>query len=203
MLKTLTMSAAVSALMVSGALAQATPPADKSANQPPAAQSAPTSGPQFIQAQSADQWVFSKFKGTNVIGPDDAKVGDVSDMLFDKNGKIHALIVGVGGFLGIGEKYVAIDLSAFQAVPASTGMAASPAGGTTGTGGAAAPMAADDPTIVKLKVTWTKDQLKNAPDFQYYRVARTTTDRPAVAPTTGMAPRDGAPAPAPVPAPRQ
>ena len=203
MLKTLTMSVAVSALMVSGALAQATPPADRSANQPPAAQSAPTSGPQFIQAQTTDQWVFSKFKGTNVVGPDEAKVGDVSDLLFDKNGKIHALIIGVGGFLGIGEKYVAIDLSAFQAVPASTGMAASPAGGTTGTGGPAATMAADDPTQVKLKVTWTKDQLKNAPDFQYYRPVRTTLDRPAVAPTTGMAPRDGAPAPAPVPAPRQ
>ena len=38
-------------------------------------------------------------------------------MLFDKNGKIDGLIVGVGGFLGIGEKNVAIDMSAFQVVP--------------------------------------------------------------------------------------
>ncbi len=65
--------------------------------------------------------MFSKFKGTDVLGPDNAKVGDVNDLLFDKNGKIIGMIVGVGGFLGIGEKSVAIDMSAFQVVPASTG----------------------------------------------------------------------------------
>jgi hypothetical protein len=41
----------------------------------------------------------------------------------------------------------------------------------------------NDPTSVKLKVTWTKDQLKNAPDFQYYKPpARTTTARPGSPP---------------------
>ena len=104
--------------MVSGALAQANPPA----NPPPAkADAAPMNDAKFISAQSADQWVFSKFKGTDVLGPDNAQVGDVNDMLFDKNGKILGLIVGVGGFLGIGEKNVAIDMSAFQIVPADTG----------------------------------------------------------------------------------
>ena len=56
-----------------------------------------------------------------MLGPDNAKVGDVSDVLFEKGGKILGLIVGVGGFLGIGEKNVAIDMSAFEVVPASTG----------------------------------------------------------------------------------
>ena len=65
-----------------------------------------------------------------MLGPDNAQVGDVNDMLFDKNGKILGLIVGVGGFLGIGEKSVAIDMSAFQTVPADTG--------TVGAGGGAA-----------------------------------------------------------------
>jgi hypothetical protein len=49
-----------------------------------------------------------------LIGPDNAQVGSVNDMLFDKNGKIVGLIVGVGGFLGIGEEGVAIDMSAFR-----------------------------------------------------------------------------------------
>ena len=62
-----------------------------------------------LPSQSADQWVFSKFKGTDVLGPDDAQVGDVNDILFDKQGKILEFIVGVG-FLGIGEKSVAIDM---------------------------------------------------------------------------------------------
>src|SRR4029453_6387234 len=131
------------------------------------ADAAPVGSPKFIQAQGTDQWVFSKFKGTDVIGPDNAQVGNVNDMLFDKNGKILGLIVGVGGFLGIGEKSVAIDMSAFQMVPASTG---SP----TSAGGAPA-VSDNDPTHVKLKVTWTKDQLKNAPDFAYYRPPARTT----------------------------
>ena len=82
---------------VSGLPASAAPAA-------PAAKTdaAPHDTAKFIAAQSTDQWVFSKFKGTDVLGPDNAHIGNVSDMLFDKNGKILGLIVGVGGFLGIG-----------------------------------------------------------------------------------------------------
>ena len=129
MLKTLMMSAAVSTLMVSGALAQANPPAAPPAAPAAKADAAPVDSAKFIQAQGTDQWVFSKFKGTDVIGPDNAQVGDVNDVLFDKGGKIVGLIVGVGGFLGIGEKSVAIDMSAFQPVPADTG--SSTAGGNS------------------------------------------------------------------------
>jgi sporulation protein YlmC with PRC-barrel domain len=179
MLKTLMMSSAVSALMVSGALAQASPPASAPAT-PPAATT--TDAPKFIQSQSAEQFAFSKFKGTDVLGPDNAKVGDVSDVLFEKGGKMLGLIVGVGGFLGIGEKNVAIDMSAFEVVPASTG-SSTPATSST-----------NDPADVKLKVSWTKDQLKNAPDFKYYQAPARTT---GTSPTTGMAPRTNNPAPAP------
>jgi hypothetical protein len=171
MLKTLVISAAVSALMVSGAMAQGAPPKD---------------GAKFIQSQSTEQWVFSKFKGTDVLGPDNAHIGNVNDMLFDKNGKILGLIVGVGGFLGIGEKNVAIDMSAFQPVPPETGSS------TTGGGGAAGMSSNNDPTNVKLKVSWTKDELKNAPDFQYYKPPARTTSGGGPSPTSGMAPRGGA-----------
>jgi hypothetical protein len=166
MFKTLMISAAVSALMVSGAMAQADKPADSA---------------KFIASQSTDQWVFSKFKGTDVLGPDNAHIGNVNDMLFDKQGKILGLIVGVGGFLGIGEKNVAIDMSAFQPVPASTGSSSS--GMAT---------RSEDPTMVKLKVSWTKDQLKSAPDFQYYKPPSRTSGGGG-APTTGMGPRPTAP----------
>jgi hypothetical protein len=171
MLKTLVMSAAISALMVSGAMAQGAAAAD---------------GAKFIPSQSTDQWVFSKFKGTDVLGPDNAQVGSVNDLLFDKNGKILGLIVGVGGFLGIGEKSVAIDMSAFQVMPPETGSA-------TGAGGGGAMSGSNDPTNVKLKVSWTKDQLKNAPDFQYYKPPARTTSGGGPSPTTGMAPRGGSP----------
>ena len=43
-----------------------------------------------------------------MVGADNQKIGDVTDILFDKNGKIEAYIVSVGGFLGIGAKDVAL-----------------------------------------------------------------------------------------------
>jgi sporulation protein YlmC with PRC-barrel domain len=48
----------------------------------------------------------------NVYDLSDAKVGEISDVLVSKDGKIDAFIVGVGGFLGIGEKDVAVPFDA-------------------------------------------------------------------------------------------
>jgi hypothetical protein len=174
MLKQLMISAAVSGLAVSGALAQATPPANPPKNPPAANQmtTPPAASPKFVAAQRGDQWAFSKFKGTDVLGPANEHIGDVVDVLFDKGGKVDAVIVGVGGFLGIGEKNVALDMSAFQVVPANTGSS------TTN----AAP--SNDPNDIKLKVSWTKDQLKAAPSFEYWKANA----------TTGMAPRPATPA---------
>src|SRR5262249_59382935 len=91
MFKTLMISAAITALMASGALAQADKPADSG---------------KFIASQSTDQWVFSKFKGTDVLGPDNAHIRNVNDMLFDKQGKMLAPILRVGGVLAHGVKNV-------------------------------------------------------------------------------------------------
>src|SRR4029079_16255577 len=76
-----------------------------------------TSSAKFINSQRQDQFLASKFKGTDVLGSDDKKIGDVKDILFDKDGKIEAYVVGVGGFLGIAAKDVALAPSAFQIVP--------------------------------------------------------------------------------------
>jgi hypothetical protein len=172
MLKTLLITAAVGGLMVSDTLAQST--------------NSGASGPKFVAAQTSDQWVFSKFKGTNVVGPNDEGIGAVSDMLFDKTGKISGVIVGVGGFLGIGQKNVAMEMSAFQVLPATTSSSAAPVTG-----------ASPDPTDVKLKVAWTKEQLQQAPDFQYFKLPSGAASN-NTGPTTGLAPR---PAPAPRPTP--
>src|SRR5262249_29513777 len=93
MLKIFMISAAVSALMVSGALAQADMSPKPPAATAPKTEAIPHDTAKFIAAQSTDQWVFSKFKGTDVLGPDNAHIGNVSDMLFDKNGKILGLVV--------------------------------------------------------------------------------------------------------------
>jgi PRC-barrel domain len=209
MTKKLVLVAAASGLMLSAAVAQVN---NQPGNAPPpgASQTAPAGqaatpatpapqatmpastagGAQFIAAQSGDQWVASKFKGTDVLGPDDKKVGDVVDILFEKDGKVVAFVIGVGGFLGLGQKDVALAPNAFQVVSSRSGSTA-----TTGTGGttsSSTTTASTDPNDIKLKISMTKDQLKDAPAFAYYKA-------PSTAPTTGTAPRTDRPA-APAPA---
>lgn len=48
----------------------------------------------------------------NIYDPSDQKIGEISDVLVAKDGKIDAFIVSVGGFLGIGEKHVAVPFNA-------------------------------------------------------------------------------------------
>ena len=108
MVKTLLLTAALSALMISDTLSQSGAGGDA----------------KFVASQSTDQ--FSKFKGTDVVGPNDESIGGVNDLLFDKSGKILGVMVGVGGFLGIGQKNVAMDMGAFQIVPAGSGGATPP-----------------------------------------------------------------------------
>ena len=186
MLKTLLITTAISGVIMSGAIAQSeTPTAPPAKDQSAAPKESPSaSEAKFITSQGSDQWVFTKFRGSDVLGPDNARIGSVSDLLFDGTGKIVGVVVGVGGFLGIGAKNVAIDMTAFNAVPADSGSSDSyktPAGN------------GDDPTKVKLKVAWTKDQLQDAPDFQYCKPPARTASTPSPA-TTGAAPRPAAPA---------
>jgi sporulation protein YlmC with PRC-barrel domain len=169
MLKKLALMSAVSLFAMGTALAQA--PATPPASSPPAASETKSDmkagDAQFVAAQKPDQWVASKFKGTDVLGPDNQKVGDVSDILFDKNGtKIDAYIVSVGGFLGMGAKDVALAPSAFQTVPGDPNS-------TTN-------------SSPKFKISMTKDQLKNAPNFERYKEPNRATTG-----TGGGAPRPG------------
>lgn len=151
MTRKLLLLSAASGLMLSTALAQ-TPPAPDTNAPPPAAAAQPAAGsPQFISAQTADQWLTSKFKGTYVVGPDDVKVGSVSDILFQRDGKVLGYVVSVGGFLGMGSKDVALAPTAFQVLPGQN---------------------ADD---FKLKIAMTKDQLKEAPAFEPYKAPVSTT----------------------------
>jgi sporulation protein YlmC with PRC-barrel domain len=52
----------------------------------------------------------------NVYDSSDAKIGEISDVLVSKEGKVDALIIAVGGFLGVGEKDVAVPFNAVHAI---------------------------------------------------------------------------------------
>jgi len=153
MTKKLMIGTAIGALMVSGALAQSpSTPSTSSSSPPVAAQSSSgASKADFVASQKPDQWVASKFKGTDVLGSDNQKIGDISDILFDKTGKIEAFVVSVGGFLGVGSKEVALAPNSFDVVPGQNG-------------------AAD-----KLKIAMNKDQLTQAQNFARYEPPRPTT----------------------------
>jgi PRC-barrel domain protein len=182
MLRKALLVAAVSGIAVSTALAQSsaptspTPPAvtqpAPSTSRAPAPTAATTTAdkPMFVTKQTADQHLAAKFKGTDVIGAADEKIGDVSDVLFDDKGAVLAYIVGVGGFLGIGSKDVAIAPASFQKVPGQSGSAE------------------------KLRLSMTKDELKQAAAFEPY-----TPPRPAASaaprPTSPMSPAPTTPAP--------
>lgn len=61
-----------------------------------------------LSQENPDQWRGSKLAGVPIYGPDDKRVGKITDMLMSHDGKAQYVIVGIGGFLGIGEKDVAV-----------------------------------------------------------------------------------------------
>jgi sporulation protein YlmC with PRC-barrel domain len=164
MRKSLIFGVALSALMLSGAFAQS-PSQLRSGSNPPAA----LNKIDFVMSQKPDQWLASKFKGTDVIGVDNKKIGDVSDILFDKSGKIEAFIISVGGFLGMGSKEVALAPGSFDVVPGSRG-------------------GAD-----KLKLSMSQEQLKQAQNFTPYKPPHAATTGAGVpgARPGGMKPSSG------------
>jgi PRC-barrel domain protein len=79
----------------------------------------------------------------NVYDPKDEKLGEIMDLLVNPGGQIDAAIVGVGGFLGAGEKDVAVSFNAIK------------------------PTKKNDKTYLTLDTT--KDALNGAPGFKYDR----------------------------------
>lgn len=61
-----------------------------------------------LKEVAATDLTSEKLEGTTVYGADDANVGDIGDVVLSKDGKVDAIIIDVGGFLGIGEKQVAV-----------------------------------------------------------------------------------------------
>ena len=64
-----------------------------------------------MDAVPTDSWTITNYYKQSVYNPDNTKIGDVDDVLVDKSGKVTALVIGVGGFLGMGEHYVAVSPS--------------------------------------------------------------------------------------------
>jgi sporulation protein YlmC with PRC-barrel domain len=60
---------------------------------------------------ATNHWLASDVYGAGVYDPNDNKIGDVDDLVIKQDGTISQAVIGVGGFLGVGQKDVAIAFS--------------------------------------------------------------------------------------------
>src|SRR5437879_2854373 len=166
------------ALLASVAFAQSpSTPSDTTKN-------APTTTMSDTSSSFHGNWRASKLVGLSVYNEKNESVGSINDMLTDKDGKIVAVVIGVGGFLGVGEHLVAIPFEKvkFSTEPVVyTGAANAPGGGAGGAGGArpggssTTTGAASTAPAAKPNPWWpdhaifnaTKDELKAMPEFKY------------------------------------
>jgi sporulation protein YlmC with PRC-barrel domain len=118
------------------------------------------------------QWRSSKLIGVNVYNDNNEKIGDIQELIVDKSGKVENVVLGVGGFLGMGEHYVAVPMEKLKWVndPVRTSSTAAPADkdkSTVGTNNRPA-RATDEKWYPDHAVfNATKDQLKAMPQFKY------------------------------------
>ncbi|MBX9741006.1 MAG: PRC-barrel domain-containing protein [Beijerinckiaceae bacterium] len=77
----------------------------------PAPASAPRPSGTFVNERRTDQWLASALRGKNVYDRADARIGAINDLVIDRDGAVSAVVIGVGGFLGIGEKSVGVPFA--------------------------------------------------------------------------------------------
>jgi sporulation protein YlmC with PRC-barrel domain len=153
---------------------------------PSAASDATTPSEMFIDKQDMGLVRAPKLVGVAVYDSNNKSVGKIDDILLDHSGEVKAVVIGVGGFLGIGKKDVAVPYSSIhwqteqRSVATSDSPAANPANpaGNSGamTGTADKPVAKRiDPAATeayqgypdRAVIDVSQAQLKSAPEFKY------------------------------------
>ena len=93
---------------------------------------------------SASDYSASELIGTKVTNRGNENVGELVDVILDSNQKVRAMVLSVGGFLGMGTRYVAVEPSALT-------------------------ITKKDEKTYTAQMDTTKDALKAAPEFKYTR----------------------------------
>ncbi|OCP00314.1 MULTISPECIES: PRC-barrel domain-containing protein [unclassified Ensifer] len=141
-------------------------PADQAQTKPPISEEAPgavaTSDATYLTEQASDQIAASTYMGQTVYNAGDESIGEINDLIIKKDGAVEAAVIGVGGFLGIGEKNVAVPFDRITI--------------------------AEQPNTDDLKLTTTEtaDTLKAAPEFKTkaQQVAEQIANQPVDTSTT-------------------
>jgi sporulation protein YlmC with PRC-barrel domain len=100
----------------------------------------------MFMTPGASDYSASELIGTKVTNRANESVGEIADVMLDANQKVHAVIVSVGGFLGVGTRYVAVQPSSLT-------------------------ITKKDEKTYTAQMDTTKDALKAAPEFKYTRKA--------------------------------
>jgi hypothetical protein len=124
----------------------AAPPAQSSeaplSIEPAAPKAAEASGSgQFLSKQASDDVLATNLIGQSVYNAQDENIGDINDLVSDRGGKIVAVLIGSGGFLGLGEKDVAVRFEDLK-------------------------LARDESDNVKIIADLNKETLAAAPDYE-------------------------------------
>jgi sporulation protein YlmC with PRC-barrel domain len=167
MSKRLLIGGLLASVLILPALAQSNPPA---ANAPVNKVEAATT----TSTSTAGMWRASKLKGLNVYNDKNEKLGDINEILLDTSGKVEGVVIGVGGFLGMGEHDIKVEMSKLKFVNEPARTSATTTTTTTTTGASNRPAttttAANDhkwyPDHAVLSGA-TKDSLKAMPQFKY------------------------------------
>ncbi len=116
MLRNFTVTGAVLAIVIASVPAASAQTSSSPSTPAPGALSsgASTGSASFLTRQTGDQMLVSDLMDMSVYGPDGQSIGEINDVLLDRMGNVVAVVIGVGGFLGIGEKDVAVPYQSLQ-----------------------------------------------------------------------------------------
>ena len=165
--------------MLVPAFAQNSPPASSTPSAQPSTPPAASSSATVAPKAQGDMWRASKLVGLNVYNDQNEKLGDISEILLDKSGKVDGVVIGVGGFLGMGKHDILVKMDKLKFVDEPVKTSSTSSSGTTGSaaGGSMSRPATSTSTSSSSKSKWypdhavmsgaTKESLKNTPEFKF------------------------------------
>jgi sporulation protein YlmC with PRC-barrel domain len=159
--------------MSSAALAQTAQPNAGSTATTVTSTTTTVTATKWMTQEAAGQWRTSKMIGLNVFNNSNEKIGAISELIVDRSGKLQAAVVGAGGFLGLGERDVAVPfdqidwvsqpVASTSTTPTTTGAASN--NRTEAVIDNASARSYPDHAVLNM----TKEQLKAAPEFKFSR----------------------------------
>ena len=173
--KALAMGLLASSILVSAASAQQM----NNTSSPPGA--TPRATTMTTTKVFSDQWRTSKLMGLDIYNEQNEKLGDISEIILDKTGKVDSVIIGVGGFLGVGTREIKVTMDKLKFVNEPVPSSSASSSSTTTTTAANTPATATDSRPASASSApskqWypdhavlsgaSKDQLKSMPEFKY------------------------------------